>query len=132
MLLAAGGLSGCRKEAPCPTGLAGRWKLVDRLCFCPRTPVPNERLEFSASTVSVYVGGRLVRSGTYAAAAGNVCGGVGQLPLTRFVYSGPGWSLSTQDAVSTVAGNRLVLGLRRQLRRPRGHLRTAAVAAPNF
>ncbi len=42
------GLSACKRDRDsiCPDNLVGTWTLVNRQCFCPRTPVPPESITF--------------------------------------------------------------------------------------
>jgi hypothetical protein len=107
VLLSVGLLQGCKKDSDTPTGLAGTWKLTDRQCFCPRTPMPNETVVFTNTEFTFYREGQRTVYGTYSYGTGSICGVGTATPVLRFAYANPNSTL--QAATSTVTGNTLVL-----------------------
>ena len=104
-------LTSCEKStsaSPANTGIVGRWQLTNRQCYCPRGPVPNEMVVFTATTFSFSKNLQPAASGTYLVAPiASMCGGSGSVPGLRFtVTSG---NLFAQGASYTVSGNTLVL-----------------------
>lgn len=79
------GLLGCQKDSDSPSGFGGRWKLVERQCYCNQNVLPNETLTLTASRFEFYENGQLVSKGTYDEGAGRICGGEEGL-VTRFRY----------------------------------------------
>ena len=102
--------TGCKKSAdPVAEGLAGRWQLTSRQCFCPQAPFPNEMVVFTPTNFSFYKNSLLTASGTYllttitapCSSGANVVSGL------RFtVTSGTPFSHS---AAYTVSSSKLVL-----------------------
>ena len=102
--------TGCKKSAdPAAKGLAGRWQLTSRQCFCPQAPFPNEMVVFTPTNFSFYKNSLLTASGTYllttitapCSSGANVVSGL------RFtVTSGTPFSHS---AAYTVSSSKLVL-----------------------
>ena len=111
-LLTACGLVACKKASTEPqpnetAPLVGRWKLVNRQCFCPSALTPDEIVTFTAQGFAFYRNGRFVSDGTYADATATLCGGPVPTPVLRFTYAT--LRLMPLNAVATVRTNTLVL-----------------------
>lgn len=101
-------LTSCKKDsdlANAATGLAGRWQLTSRQCFCASTPLPNESIVFNDATASFYKDGQLIGSYTYAITTGFLCGtasqtaGITLLP-TGISHGNPSFAGFTVSATS--------------------------------
>lgn len=109
-------LAACHKEcdiAPATgTGLAGRWQLSSRQCYCAPAPTPNETVTFTDTSYSFFKDGRPTTNGTYATASGAICGVTGPTPVLRLspaIAPTIGIPPQTQNAIATLTGNTLVL-----------------------
>ncbi|MDB5234575.1 MAG: hypothetical protein JWR44_1568 [Hymenobacter sp.] len=114
LLAAALGVAGCKNNddnaaAPTSNDIVGHWKLVSRQCYCPRGPVPDETVGFTATQFSFYKAGVLSSSGSYSyGSVTSFCsGGTGSAPGLRFTYANG--TQGPQSAIFTVTGNTLVL-----------------------
>lgn len=114
LLTAVAFTTACKKNhnaepAPAPgTGLEGHWRLVDRQCYCPQAPTPNETATFTATDFLFHRNGRSAASGTYACTAGlTFCGGSAPVPVLSLTYTAGGSAL--QNAAFTLRGDTLVL-----------------------
>ena len=108
LVLVTFSLAGCKKDADTPTGLVGSWRLVNRQCFCARTPLPIETVVFTAREFSFFTDGQLTARGTYAnTTAPWRCSGTTPVPVVLFTYATPSWSPEATDL--TVTGNSLVI-----------------------
>lgn len=106
LVLVALSLAGCEKDTDTTTGLVGSWQLVNRQCYCARTPLPNESVVFTTMDFSFFTNGQLTTHGTYALATAPLCGSPAPVPALRFTHSSV--SLS-HTAGFTVDGTTLVL-----------------------
>lgn len=119
---AIGGLTGCEKaptvqpsstgptsEDPTGEGLVGTWRLTGRRCFCPRTPVPNESVTFTATEALFYQNNQLLYRASYDYTTGGLCGVPGSNSLLRISYTVPSQPATNRLASATLNGNMLVL-----------------------
>ena len=111
-LLTACGLGACKKANTDPqpnatAPLVGRWKLVNRQCFCLSAPTPDETVTFTAQGFAFYRNGRFVSDGTYADTTATLCGGSVPTPVLRFTYAT--LRLLPFNATASVRTNALVL-----------------------
>ena len=108
LVLVALSLAGCKKDTDAPMGLVGTWQLVNRQCFCLRTPLPNETVVFTATEFSFFTDGQLTAHGTYATATAPWrCSGTTPVPVVLFTYATSTWPPEATDL--TVTGNSLVI-----------------------
>lgn len=107
-LIAVGALTSCKKDCDTAKGLESRWRLTERMCYCPQGSVPNETLMLTASTFAFYKDNHLVRSGTYSqTTTTSLCGVTAAVPALRFVSDAA--TASPYWAGLQLTGNTLVL-----------------------
>lgn len=108
MLTSAIGLAGCSKgndAKPDAHELTGSWKLIDRQCYCPAGPTPNETATFTATGFAFFKNGQPTSSGTYAYTMDKICGGSTLVPTLALAYP----NAVTLHATYTISGSQLIL-----------------------
>jgi hypothetical protein len=102
------GLASCSTDndaSPNQQGLVGKWRLVDRQCYCPRGPLPEETVNFTATNFWVFKNNQPVSNGTYSAATVTACGLPTPAPGLRLADS----VLGPRDVIIILHGDSLVL-----------------------